>query len=136
VAVADQVAVMEHAYYSVISPEGCAAILWKSGAQASLAADALKLTPEHLRRLNLIDAIVPEPLGGAHRNPEDAARSLESWIGKALRDVRRVKIDTLLRRRYERLRKLGSFFESAEQREQTVARPRTKRARPATGVAR
>lgn len=136
VAVADQVAVMEHAYYSVISPEGCAAILWKSGAQASLAADALKLTPEHLRRLNLIDAIVPEPLGGAHRNPEEAARNLESWIGKALRDVRRVKIDTLLRRRYERLRKLGSFFETAEQREQTASRPRAKRARTTTGVAR
>ncbi len=136
VAVADQVAVMEHAYYSVISPEGCAAILWKSGAQASLAAEALKLTPEHLRRLNLIDAIVPEPLGGAHRNPEEAARSLESWLGKALRDVRRVKIDTLLRRRYDRLRKLGSFFDTVEQRETAVSRPRARRARTAPSPAR
>jgi acetyl-CoA carboxylase carboxyl transferase subunit alpha len=110
IAVADQVAVMEHAYYSVISPEGCAAILWKSGEHAPKAAEALRLTPQQLKKLDLIDGIVPEPLGAAHRDPELAARNLESWISKALRDVRRLKIDSLLRRRYERLRKMGSFF--------------------------
>lgn len=111
IAVADQVAVMEHAYYSVISPEGCAAILWKSGEQASQAAEALRLTPAELKRLDLIDAIIPEPLGAAHRDPEGAARALETWLGKTLRDLRRCKVETLLRRRYERLRKLGSFVD-------------------------
>ena len=110
IAVADQVAVMEHAYYSVISPEGCAAILWKSGELAARAADSLKLTADDLKNLDLIDAVIPEPLGAAHRDPEAAARNLGSWIGKSLRDLRRLKPDSLLRRRYERLRKLGAFF--------------------------
>ncbi len=110
IAVADQVAVMEHAYYSVISPEGCAAILWKSGEHAPKAAEALRLTPGELKRLDLVDTIIEEPLGAAHRDPEAAARNLETWIGKSLRDLRRLKLDTLLRRRYDRLRKLGSFF--------------------------
>ncbi len=112
IAVADQVAVMQHAYYSVISPEGCAAILWKSGEQAARAANALRLTPQDLLKLKLIDAIVPEPLGGAHRDPEGAARLLEKWIARSLRDLKRLKIDTILKRRYERLRNIGSFFES------------------------
>ncbi len=125
IAVADQVAVMEHAYYSVISPEGCAAILWKSGEYAPQAAEALRLTPAHLKRLDLIDAIIPEPLGAAHRDPELAARNLEGWIGKSLRDLRRLKVDTLLRRRYERLRKLGSFV--SETPRPTTPRGRTRR---------
>ena len=112
IAVADQVAVMQHAYYSVISPEGCAAILWRSGEHAPRAADALGLTPNDLKRLELIDAIVPEPLGAAHRDPEDAAKNLERWVARSLRDLRRPKIETVLRRRYERLRNLGSFFEA------------------------
>ncbi len=110
IAVADQVAVMEHAYYSVISPEGCAAILWKSGEYAAQAAEALRLTPQELKRLDLIDAIIPEPLGAAHRDPEVAAKSVSEWIGATLRDLRRLKTETLLRRRYERIRKLGSAF--------------------------
>lgn len=112
IGVADQIAVMEYAYYSVISPEGCAAILWKTGEQAALAAEALRLTPRELKRLELIDAIIEEPMGGAHRDPAAAARSLESWLARAIRDVSRLKIDTVLRRRYERLRSLGSFFDS------------------------
>ncbi|MFO0839327.1 MAG: acetyl-CoA carboxylase carboxyltransferase subunit alpha [Phycisphaerae bacterium] len=110
IAVADHVAVMQHAYYSVISPEGCAAILWKSGEHAAKAAHALRLTPKELRRLELIDSIVDEPLGGAHRDPALAAANLESWIGKSLRELRRFKVESLLRRRYERFRNLGSFF--------------------------
>jgi acetyl-CoA carboxylase carboxyl transferase subunit alpha len=113
IAVADQVAVMQHAYYSVISPEGCAAILWKSGEHAARAASALRLTATDLLRLKLIDAVVPEPLGGAHRDPEAAARELEAWIARALRDLKRLKVDTVVRRRQERLRQVGSFFESA-----------------------
>lgn len=110
IAVADQVAVMQNAYYSVISPEGCAAILWKSAEHAARAAEALRLTPRELLRLNLIDAIVPEPLGGAHRDEKAAAASVEAWITRALRDLKRVKTDNLLKRRYDRLRNLGSFF--------------------------
>jgi acetyl-CoA carboxylase carboxyl transferase subunit alpha len=127
IGVADQVAVMEHAYYSVISPEGCAAILWKSGEQAPLAAEALRLTPTELKQFDLIDEIIPEPLGAAHRDPEEAARNLESWIGNTLRDLRRLKIETLLRRRYERLRKLGAAF--TERRATAPAKPSKSRAR-------
>lgn len=112
IAVADQVAVMQHAYYSVISPEGCAAILWKSGEYAAQAATALRLTPKDLMEFKLIDAIVPEPLGGAHRDPETAARNVEAWIARTLRDLKRLKLETLMRRRYERLRSLGSFLAS------------------------
>jgi acetyl-CoA carboxylase carboxyl transferase subunit alpha len=136
VAVADQVAVMQHAYYSVISPEGCAAILWKSGEQAALAAEALRLTPPDLKRLDLIDAIIPEPLGGAHRDPEGAARSLESWIGKVLRELRRLKPETLLRRRYERLRKLGCFFAGPSGAETTAPKARARRTRTTPAAAR
>lgn len=129
IAVADQVAVMEHAYYSVISPEGCAAILWKSGAQAALAAEALRLTPAELKKLDLIDAIIPEPLGAAHRAPETAAQNLESWIAKTLRDLRRLKLETILRRRYERLRRLGSAFTASTATSAKAARSRPRRTR-------
>ena len=110
IAVADEVAVMEHAYYSVISPEGCAAILWKSGEHATRAANALQLTARSLRKLNLIDTIIDEPLGAAHRAPEEMARRLESWIDRSLTDLSRLKTETILKRRYDRLRNLGSFF--------------------------
>jgi acetyl-CoA carboxylase carboxyl transferase subunit alpha len=127
IAVADQVAVMEYAYYSVISPEGCAAILWKTGEQAPRAAQALCLTPGHLKKLGLIDAVIPEPLGAAHREPHVAARNLEAWIVQALREVRRPRIETLLRRRYERLRKLGTTYTSRQSAEAKSARPRGRR---------
>ena len=113
IAVADHVAVMEHAYYSVISPEGCAAILWKSRTFAPRAAEALRITPRDLLRLGLIDEIVPEPLGGAHRDPLQAARNLEAWISRSLREVRKTKLDTLLKRRYERVRAEGRFVQDA-----------------------
>jgi len=132
-AVADQVAVMEHAYYSVISPEGCAAILWKSGEYAPQAAECLHLTPQDLFRLDLIDAIIPEPPGAAHRDPQAAARNLEGWIGKTLRDLRRFKIETLLRRRYERLRRIGSYFAPAGKAEPKPTR-RPRRSRSTTGA--
>jgi acetyl-CoA carboxylase carboxyl transferase subunit alpha len=129
IAVADQVAVMEHAYYSVISPEGCAAILWKSGEYAPQAAEALHLTPQELKRLDLIDAVLPEPLGAAHRDPDAAARSIEDWVGKSLRDLRRLKTETLVRRRYDRLRKLGSFFAAEGQPSEPKPARRTRRSR-------
>ena len=135
VAVADQVAVMEHAYYSVISPEGCAAILWKSGEYAAQAAEALRLTPSDLKRLDLIDAMIPEPLGAAHRDPQTAAKNLESWIGKTLRDLRRLKTETLLKRRYERLRKLGAAFTSQTNSVEVKPQKRSRRARPTAAAA-
>ncbi|MBI5862975.1 MAG: acetyl-CoA carboxylase carboxyltransferase subunit alpha [Planctomycetes bacterium] len=131
IAVADQIAVMEYAYYSVISPEGCAGILWKSAEHAARAANALKLTPKELRRLNLIDAVIEEPLGGAHRDAMAAARSVETWISRSLQDLSRVKTETLVKRRYDRLRNLGSFFvntaEGAGQ-EQKVVKQRSRKA--------
>lgn len=127
IGVADQVAIMEHAYYSVITPEGCAAILWKSGEQAARAAEALRPTPPDLKRLDLVDAIIAEPLGAAHRDPEAAARNLETWLGKTLRDLRRLKVETLLRRRYERLRRMGSFFQEGPQPTTSTAKPPRRR---------
>lgn len=109
IGVGDKVAVMQYAYYSVISPEGCAAILWKSGEQAPEAATALKLTGPDLLRLKAIDAIVEEPLGGAHRNPHEAAHNLESFILKNLRDLKRCKLENLLENRYKKFRQIGEF---------------------------
>lgn len=130
IAVADRVAVMQHAYYSVISPEGGAAILWKTNAEAPRAAEALKLTGPDLLKLNLIDDIITEPLGGAHRSPQQAADNLQDWITRSLRDVRKIKGDRLLKKRYERLRGLGSFFESVDKAEPTsTARPTKARSR-------
>ncbi|UCE61547.1 MAG: acetyl-CoA carboxylase carboxyltransferase subunit alpha [Phycisphaerales bacterium] len=111
IAVGDRVAMFQHAFYSVISPEGCAAILWKTADQRKHAAEALKLTAPDLRKLDLIDEIIPEPLGGAHRDPERAAASLEKYIVGSLNELKRRTIDTLLRKRYDHIRHLGAFFD-------------------------
>ncbi len=113
IGVGDRIAVMQHAYYSVISPEGCAAILWKSAEHAPKAAECLKLTPIELKTLGLIDDIVKEPLGAAHRDPMAAAAHLERYIGAALGRLTRLPTETLLAQRYEKLRKTGQFFETA-----------------------
>ncbi len=127
IGVGDRMAIMEHAYYSVISPEGCAAILWKSAEHARTAANALKFTGKDLKRLNLIDEIIPEPLGGAHRDPATAASSMERFITDTLKDLKRLKMDTLLKRRYSRLREIGSFFtEVSVQKEREVVKPRSR----------
>ncbi len=112
IGVGDRLAMFEHSYYSVITPEGCAAILYKSAERANVAAKSLKLTAKDLKRLNIIDEILPEPLGGGHRNPPTMFAAFERFVGDTLRELKRVRIDTLLKRRYERLRNLGSFFES------------------------
>jgi len=108
IGVGDRMAMLEFAYYSVISPEGCAAILWRDGSQAPDAAEALKLTSKDLYKLNLIDEIIPEPLGGAHRNVHDTIYNVEEYIVRTLRDLKRKKIDILLDSRYEKLRSIGS----------------------------
>ncbi len=113
IAVADRIAMLEHAWYSVISPEGCAAILWKEANEKNnnAAAQALCLTSKDNKRLSIIDAIIKEPVGGAHRDPQKSADNLRKWILEQLEDLRRLKPETLPARRYERFRKLGKFTE-------------------------
>ena len=113
IGVADKVAMMEYAWYSVISPEACSAILFKSNDAASQLAESLKLTANHLKDLGVIDAIIPEPLGGAHRDPHTAAHNLEQFISKTLRDLKRCKTENLLERRYDRFRQQGVVVEQA-----------------------
>jgi len=108
IGVGDKLAMLEFAYYSVISPEGCAAILWRDGSQAPKAAEALKLTSKDLHKLGLVDAVIPEPLGGAHRNLHDTVYNVEKYIVKTLRDLKRTKIENLLDNRYSKLRAIGS----------------------------
>ena len=98
---------MENSYYSVISPEGCAAILWKDGSKAAEAAKVLKLTGEDLVELKVIDGIIPEPLGGAHRNPEKVAKNLKEVIENGLNDLLGFKKEELLKLRYKKFRNMG-----------------------------
>jgi acetyl-CoA carboxylase carboxyl transferase subunit alpha len=111
VGVGDRMAMLEYAYYSVISPEGCAAILWRTGEQAPQAAEAMKITARHLKSLDVIDDIVPEPLGGAHRNPTEAARNLQQHVVRTLRELKRIPTDKLLKHRYNRWRRMGRVLE-------------------------
>jgi acetyl-CoA carboxylase carboxyl transferase subunit alpha len=108
IGVGDKLAMLEFAYYSVISPEGCAAILWRDGTQAPHAAEALKLTSKDLIKLQLIDDVIPEPLGGAHRNVHDTVFSVENYIVKTLQQLKRIKVEALLENRYNKLRSIGS----------------------------
>ncbi len=111
IGVADRVLILENAYYSVISPEGCAAILWKHRKHAPEAAEALKLSSPDLLEMGLVDGVIPEPAGGAHCNPEKAAENLKSAISKELQVLIKTPIDKLLRARYEKFRKMGVFEE-------------------------
>ncbi len=112
IAVADRVAMMQYAWYSVISPEGCAAILWKTGDAAEKAAESLKLTAADNLKLATIDEVLDEPLGGAHRHPEAAYERVEKWIVQSLRELKRFKIDNLINKRFNRLRQIGRYEES------------------------
>jgi acetyl-CoA carboxylase carboxyl transferase subunit alpha len=111
VGVGNRVLIMENSYYSVISPEGCASILWKDAAKASDAAEALKLSPENLLELGIVDEIIPEPLGGAHKNPTEAASNLKNSILKQLRELMNLSRAELIEQRYQRFRSYGVFFE-------------------------
>ncbi|MEN8127232.1 MAG: acetyl-CoA carboxylase carboxyltransferase subunit alpha [Planctomycetota bacterium] len=115
IGIGDKVAILEHSYYSVISPEGCAAILWHDGTQAPVAAEALKLTGKDLFKLNLVDSIIPEPLGGAHRNIHDTIYNAERFITRTLSQLKRVSLDKLLEDRYEKLRNIGINCARAEE---------------------
>lgn len=107
--VGDRVLMLEHAVYSVISPEGCAAILWKNSAAAPDAAAAMKITAQDLKRLGVIDDIVPEPVGGAHADSSAAAELLAPYLERAMRDLLKLKPPQLLEERYRKFRKMGVF---------------------------
>ncbi len=109
ISVADQVLMLQYSVYSVISPEGCASILWKTGEKAELAAEALGITAHRLKALNLIDKIVSEPVGGAHRDPQQMAAFLKRALADAWRQLSDLKPRELLERRYERLQAYGRF---------------------------
>jgi acetyl-CoA carboxylase carboxyl transferase subunit alpha len=107
--VGDRVFMLEHAVYSVISPEGCAAILWKNPSAAAEAAAAMRITAIDLKRLNIIDEIVPEPNGGAHADPTLAAELLAPYLEKALKELQKLKPAALPEERYKKFRKMGVF---------------------------
>jgi acetyl-CoA carboxylase carboxyl transferase subunit alpha len=112
ISVADQVVMLQYSVYSVISPEGCASILWKTADQAQAAAEALGITAHRLKALGLIDKIVNEPVGGAHRDPKQMAAFLKRALGEALRQVSDLKPKELLERRYERLQGYGRYTDT------------------------
>ncbi len=107
IGIADRVFVLENSYYSVISPEGCAAILWKDGAKAPEAAEALKLTAEDLLKTGIIDGIIPEALGGAHRDPQGTAQALKETLLANLKTLSAISKEELLKSRYKKFRGIG-----------------------------
>jgi acetyl-CoA carboxylase carboxyl transferase subunit alpha len=113
IGIGDWVGMLEHAYYSVISPEGCAGILWKEANEKTkpLAAAALKLTARHLFDLHIIDQIIPEPLGAAHRDQREMANTLKTYLLRHLRDLRNQPIEEVLEGRYQKFRRMGVFDE-------------------------
>lgn len=111
IGIGDRVSMLEHAYYSVISPEGCAGILWKVATEATkpLAAAALRLTAKDLARLGVIDDVIPEPLGGAHRDHREMATTLKSYLLRYLRELSPLSRKELLEGRYQKFRRMGQF---------------------------
>ncbi len=112
IGVGDRIAVLEHAYYSVISPEGCAGILWKSHTFKEQAAEALRMTSKDLKGLGLIDAVINEPLGGAHRDHHLMASRLKLYLRTCLRELANQPIDQLLEARYQKFRRVGVWLEA------------------------
>jgi acetyl-CoA carboxylase carboxyl transferase subunit alpha len=109
--VTDRILMLEHAVYSVISPEGCAAILWRSAQHRAKAADALKLTSQDLERLGVADEVVPEPCGGAHSDWDGAAERLREVLSRHVREVQQLDLDTLLRKRWAKYEAMGAWRE-------------------------
>lgn len=109
IGVGDRILMLEFAVYSVISPEGCAAILWKNQEKKEEAAESMKVSAHDLKKFNLIDEIVPEPIGGAHRDPAEAARILDGYLSRNLQELKQIPIDDLLMQRYDKFRRMGVF---------------------------
>ena len=135
----DRLIMLEYAYYSVISPEGCAAILWRSGDEAPKAAQALGLTAQDLMALGIVDQVVEEPLGGAHNDPDAMANTLKRVTTSKLAELRKIPMDRLLELRYEKYRRMGYYLEGrimrnpveqAAQRAAATERRRAKRGEP------
>ncbi len=114
IGVGDRVAVLEHSYYSVISPEGCAGILWKSHTYKEQAAEALKMTSKDLLELGVIDDIISEPLGGAHRNHQLMASLLKQYLRGRLRELTGTPVSELIEKRYGKFRRMGQFIEAMD----------------------
>jgi acetyl-CoA carboxylase carboxyl transferase subunit alpha len=111
IGVADRVLMLQYSIYSVISPEGCASILWKSADKAEIAAEAMGITAERLHRLKLVDDVIPEPLGGAHRDTQSMADALKHALAQTLASLQSIPIDALLVQRRKRLASYGVFKE-------------------------
>jgi acetyl-CoA carboxylase carboxyl transferase subunit alpha len=109
IGVGDRILMMQHAYFSVITPEGCAAILFRSSEKSEQAAEALRLTSKNMRELGIVDEVVQEPELGAHRQPQDAAKRLKNALLNHLEELLEVPIDTLLEQRHEKFRRFGAF---------------------------
>ncbi|MCY3006159.1 MAG: acetyl-CoA carboxylase carboxyltransferase subunit alpha [Planctomycetota bacterium] len=114
IGVGDRIAMLQYAYYSVISPEGCAGILWKSHQHAPKAADVLRFTSEHLPKLGVVDDVIEEPLGGAHRDHHQMASRLKSYLSKTIDQLSKLPVDELIENRYSKFRKMGSYLERLE----------------------
>ena len=112
IGVGDKVAMLQHSYYSVISPEGCAGILWKSHEFAPAAADALRFTSKHLPGLDVVDDVIPEPLGGAHRDHQQMAIQIKQYLVSSLRELQEKSMENLLADRYQKFRKIGRYLEA------------------------
>lgn len=112
IGIGDRVCMLQHAYYSVISPEGCAGILWKVATDETKprAASALRLTSEELLRIGAIDEIIPEPVGGAHRSPREMAQQLKSHLVRSLKELGNRDTSTVVERRYQKFRSIGQFL--------------------------
>ena len=112
IGVGDRIAILQHAYYSVISPEGCAGILWKSHNFAEQAAQALRITSRHLSEMGVVDDVIEEPLGGAHRDHHQTAGRMKVYLLKTLRELLRKPHDQLLADRYDKFRRIGPYLET------------------------
>jgi len=113
-AVGDRVIMLENSIYSVISPEGCASIMWRDAAKAELAAGALRITPPDLLSLGIVDQVITEPEGGAHFDPAATAQSVGDALEKTLAELEALPVPDLLERRYQKFRRMGQFFEEAK----------------------
>ncbi|MCM8783691.1 MAG: acetyl-CoA carboxylase carboxyltransferase subunit alpha [Candidatus Omnitrophica bacterium] len=111
IGIGDKLLILENAYYSVISPEGCAAILWRERSKASEAAEALKLTAEDLLELGIVDEVLAEPLGGAHHDPQETAETIKKALKRYLKELSEIPVEELLSRRYDKYRKIGLWEE-------------------------
>ena len=112
IGVGDRVAILEHAYYSVISPEGCAGILWKSAEHKAKAAQALRMRSGDLKEFGIVDAVIEEPPGGAHRDPRQMATKLKTYLLRTLRELKAQPAEALVNARYEKFRRMGVFLEA------------------------